>query len=53
MVQSRPLFVYFWSYQTNIVTIFTTNICEKMSIQYMVLGFEFTTSEHESLPITT
>ena len=35
-------FVYFWSFQTNI-TIFTTNICEKMSIQYTVLGFEPTT----------
>ena len=22
-------FVYFWSFQTNIITIFTTNICEK------------------------
>ena len=35
-------FVYFRSFQTSI-TIFTTNICEKMSIQYMVLGFEPTT----------
>ena len=34
-----PLFVYFWSSQTNI-TIFKTNLCDKMSIQYMVLGFE-------------
>ena len=33
-------FVYFWSFQTNIITIFTTNICEKMSIQCMVPGFE-------------
>ena len=33
-------FVYFRSFQTNI-TIFT--ICEKMSIQYTVLGFEPTT----------
>ena len=32
-------FVYFQSFQTNI-TIFTTNICEKMSIQYTVPGFE-------------
>ena len=32
-------FVYFRSFQTNI-TIFKTNICEKMSIQYSVLGFE-------------
>ena len=32
--------IYFWSFQTNIITIFTTNICEKMSIQYTVPGFE-------------
>ena len=42
MGKSRPLFVYFWSFQTNI-SIFTTNICEKMSIQYTVPGFEPTT----------
>ena len=29
MVQPRPLFRLFWSFQTNIITIFTTNICEK------------------------
>ena len=45
-------FVYFRSFQSN-NTIFTTNICEKMSIQYMVLGFEPTTFIHESPPITT
>ena len=40
MGQPRPLFRFiFRSFQTNI-TIFTTNICEKMSIQYMVPGFE-------------
>ena len=39
---SRPLFGLFSSFQTNI-TFFTTNICEKMSIQYTVLGFEHTT----------
>ena len=32
MGQPRPLFVYFRSFQTN-NTIFTTNQCEKMSIQ--------------------
>ena len=32
--------VYFWSFQTNIITIFTTNICEKMSIHFTVPGFE-------------
>ena len=34
-----PLFRLFSSFQTNF-TIFTTNKCEKMSIQYTVLGFE-------------
>ena len=37
-------FVYFWSYQTNINTILTTNQCEKISIQYTALGFECMTS---------
>ena len=32
-------FRLFMSFQTNI-TIFTTNICEKVPIHYMVLGFE-------------
>ena len=27
-------------FQTNITTFFTANICEKMSIQYTVLGFK-------------
>ena len=35
--------VYFRSFQANIITIFTTNMCEKMSIQYIVPGFEPTT----------
>ena len=35
----RPLFGLFSSFQTNI----TTNLCENMSIQYTVLGFEPTT----------
>ena len=35
-------FVNFWSVQTNI-TIFTTILCEKNSIEYMVPGFEPTT----------
>ena len=41
MGQPRPLIVYFRSFQAKIITIFTT--CEKMSIQYTVLGFELTT----------
>ena len=32
--------VCFRSFQTNIITYFTTNICEKMSIQNTVPGFE-------------
>ena len=35
-------FAYFRSFQTN-TTIFTTNICEKMSIQYTAPGFKPTT----------
>ena len=42
MGHPRPLFRLFSSFHTDI-TIFTTNICEKMNIQYMVLGFEPTT----------
>ena len=32
-------FIYFWSILTNI-TIFTTNLCEKMPIQYKGPGLE-------------
>ena len=39
---SRPLLRLFLSLLTNI-TIFTTNLCEKMSIQYIVPGFKPTT----------
>ena len=39
-----PLFCLFRSFQTN-NTIFTTNICEKTSIQFMAPGFEPTTSQ--------
>ena len=42
MGQPRALFVYFWSFQTNNI-IFTTNHCEKLSIQYTELGFKPTT----------
>ena len=44
--------VYFQYFQTNIIRIFTTNICEK-SPSSIGLGFEPTTLEHESPPITT
>ena len=40
-----------WSFQTN-NTIFTSNQCEKMPIQYPVLGFESTISLHKSSSIT-
>ena len=53
MGQPRPLFRCFRSFQTN-RTIFTTNQCEKMFIQYTVPGCEPTTFfEHESSLITT
>ena len=45
--------IYFWSFQTNIIPIFKTNICEKMSIQYWCLDSNQRPSEHESPPITT
>ena len=44
--------VYFRSFQTNIITNFTTNICEKMSI-IRCRGSNPRPSERESLPITT
>ena len=43
LCQHRPLFLLFSSFQTTIITIFTTNICEKISIHYMVLWIEPTT----------
>ena len=39
---SQPLFRLFWSFQVNI-SIFTSKICKKMSVQHMVLGFFPTT----------
>ena len=43
MGQPWTIFV-FWSFQTN-DTIFRTNQCEKMSIQYTVPGFQPITSQ--------
>ena len=40
--KSGLFFIYFCSFQTN-NTIFTSNQCEKMSIQYLATGFEPTT----------
>ena len=42
MGQSWPLFHLFSSFQTRL-TIFTTNKCERVYIQYLALGFELTT----------
>ena len=52
MDHPQPLSRFNLSFQTK-NTILTTNKCEKMSIQYSVLGFEPTTFGHESPPITT
>ena len=54
MGQSRPLFVYFQSFQTN-NTIFTTNQCEKMSCPSSIWHRDLNPqpSERESPPITT
>ena len=44
MGQPLPLFfVYFGLYKQKSLQFFTTNVCKKMSIQKMVLGFEPTT----------
>ena len=51
--QPRPLFVYFQSFQTNIITIFTTNICEKCPSSIRCRDSNPRPSERESLPITT
>ena len=45
--------IYFWCFQSNIITNFTASVCQKMFIQYTVPGFEPRPSEHESPPITT
>ena len=48
-------FVYFWSFQTNIVTIFTTKQCEKMSCPSSIWRRDSNPRplEHEPPPITT
>ena len=45
-------FVYFQSFQTNIITIFTTNICEKCPSSIWCQNLNPCPSECESLPIT-
>ena len=53
MVHPRPLFSLFSSFQA-IITIFTANICEKMSIQYTwCWDSNPQPSGHESPPFTT
>ena len=46
-------FIYFWSFQTNIITIFTTNKCEKCPSSIRCWELNHRPSERESLPITT
>ena len=48
-------FFIFWSFQTNINTIFTTNQCEKMSIPSSIWCQDSNpwSLDHESSPITT
>ena len=48
---SPASFCFFQSFQTNNTIFQQINV--KMSIQYKALGFEPTTSQHESSPITT
>ena len=46
-------FVYFRSFQTNIITIFTTNICEKCPSSIQCRDLNPQPLERESLPITS
>ena len=45
--------IYFWSFQTNIITILTTNICEKYPSSIQCMDLNLWPSEHESPTITT
>ena len=55
MDQPRSPFVYFRSFQTNIITIFTTDQCEKMSCPSSIWCRDLNPqpSEREPPPITT
>ena len=55
MGQPGPLFVYFGSFQTNIITIFTTDQCEKMSCPSSIRRRDLNPQplDHEPPPITT
>ena len=46
-------FVYFWSFQTNIITIFTTNMCEKCPFSMRCWDLNLRPLQHEPPPITT
>ena len=47
-------FAYFWSFQANIITIFTANQCEKMSCPSSIRRWDSNSQplEHEPSPIT-
>ena len=55
MGQPGLFFLYFWSFQTNIITIFTTDQCEKMSCPSSIWRRDSNPrpSEREPPPITT
>ena len=53
MGQPQPLFLFIFGLFRQTFQMFTTNICEKMSIQDMVPGFEPRPLECESPPIIT
>ena len=54
MGQTRPIFFFFWVFQTN-STIFTTNQCEKMACPSRIRCRDSNPRplDHESSPITT
>ena len=53
MGHSRPFFIYFSSFQTNLITIFTTNKCEKCPSSIRCWDSNPRPLEHESPPMTT
>ena len=50
---TRPLFHLFLFFSNTHYKFYNKYVCDKMSIQYMVRGFELMTFEHESPLITT
>ena len=53
MGQPLPLLLFFWSFQTNIITIFSTNICDKCPSSIQCWDSNPWPLEHESPPTTT